>query len=384
MYIPHLSLSRPQLYHHRNITKLSHPSLSLFAIIISSHWVQHTPSTAYTEYSIHRVQHTPSTAYTEYSIHQVQHTPSTAYTEYSIHRVQHTPEIVCRPSILMISSWPLNVASACGVPPYRSTATSQFSIRPSKVKSPHHIPTFPSSLTDEWSPSTWRASLQPPPDQPAPSTPPISHDHSLLHVHLETCSITTLECISEFSWSRSPIASPNSLDHSLKVHLWVHSTSAPKCFSKLARSRPQSACPNSLDHSLQLHVQTRLITASKCISNLAQSWPPSASPHSLDHCLPVHLQTQSITAFKCLSVFTAFRPHSASLNSIKYSLDHGLPVHLWVHSISICNCISRLARSLTRSIFVSSLNRYFQSHLELLPSTACSLSRYTVCRWVAI
>jgi len=57
----------------------------------SIHRVQHTPSTAYTEYSIHRVQHTPSTAYTEYSIHRVQHTPSTAYTEYSIHRVQHTP-----------------------------------------------------------------------------------------------------------------------------------------------------------------------------------------------------------------------------------------------------------------------------------------------------
>jgi len=35
-----------------------------------------TPST-----SIHQVQHTPSTAYTEYSVHQVEHTPSTAYTE---------------------------------------------------------------------------------------------------------------------------------------------------------------------------------------------------------------------------------------------------------------------------------------------------------------
>jgi len=42
--------------------------------------VQHTPSTAYTNYNIHRVQHTPSTAYTQYSIHPVQHTLSTAYT----------------------------------------------------------------------------------------------------------------------------------------------------------------------------------------------------------------------------------------------------------------------------------------------------------------
>jgi len=84
----------------------------------SIHRVQHTPSTAYTEYSIHRVQHTPSTAYTEYSIHRVQHTPSTAYTEYSIHWVQRPPMIVCPPFILMITCWPLNVASASSMPPY--------------------------------------------------------------------------------------------------------------------------------------------------------------------------------------------------------------------------------------------------------------------------
>jgi hypothetical protein len=34
-------------------------------MIMSWHRVTHTPSTAYTEYSIHREQHTPSTAYTE-------------------------------------------------------------------------------------------------------------------------------------------------------------------------------------------------------------------------------------------------------------------------------------------------------------------------------
>ena len=117
-FIPHLSLSCPPLYHHRRNTKLSNPTLSLHAIIMSWHLVQHTPSTAYTEYSIHRVQHTPSTAYTQSSIHPVQHTPSTAYTEYSIHRVQHTqstaytkysihrvqdsPKIVCHPFIFTI------------------------------------------------------------------------------------------------------------------------------------------------------------------------------------------------------------------------------------------------------------------------------------------
>jgi len=69
---------------------------------------------------------------------------SCVHTEYSIHQVQHTPKIVCHPFILTISSWSLNVASASDVPPYQSTATSQFSIRASKVKSRRHIPTVPS------------------------------------------------------------------------------------------------------------------------------------------------------------------------------------------------------------------------------------------------
>jgi len=65
-------------------TKLSHPSWSLNAMIMSCQPVQHMPSAAFTKYSIHQVQHSPSTAFTKYSIHQVQHSPSTAFTEYSI------------------------------------------------------------------------------------------------------------------------------------------------------------------------------------------------------------------------------------------------------------------------------------------------------------
>jgi len=61
---PSLSFSFTTLPSMQN-TKLSHPSLSLHAMIMSLHRVQRTPSTAYTEYSIHRVQHTPSTPYTE-------------------------------------------------------------------------------------------------------------------------------------------------------------------------------------------------------------------------------------------------------------------------------------------------------------------------------
>jgi len=68
---PSLSFSFTTLPSSQN-TKLSHPSLSLHAMIMS--------------------------------LHRVQHTPSTAYTEYSIHRVQHPPKIVCLPFIPMISS----------------------------------------------------------------------------------------------------------------------------------------------------------------------------------------------------------------------------------------------------------------------------------------
>jgi len=47
----------------------------------------------------HCVQHTPSTAYTQYCIHPVQHIPSTAYTECNIHGEQHLPKIFYLPLI---------------------------------------------------------------------------------------------------------------------------------------------------------------------------------------------------------------------------------------------------------------------------------------------
>jgi len=102
--------------------------------------VQYTPSTAYTKYSIPQVQHTPSTAYTKYNIHQVQHTPSTTYTKHSIHWLQHTPKIAYLPFNLMITSWPLIVASACGVPHYKTDRHQSALHESTKVKSPHHIP----------------------------------------------------------------------------------------------------------------------------------------------------------------------------------------------------------------------------------------------------
>jgi len=109
--------------------KLSHPSLSLHTMIMSWHWVQ-----PFTEY-----KHIPST-----TIHRVQ-----AYTKYSILWVQHPPKIVCLPFIVMIMSWPLNVASASSVPPYMINLHQPALHESSRVKSPCHIPTVASQLADE-------------------------------------------------------------------------------------------------------------------------------------------------------------------------------------------------------------------------------------------
>jgi len=82
------SLSCPQLHHHYNNTKSSHPALSLHIMINSSHLVQHTLSTAYTEYSIHWV---PSTASTQ-----------DCFSSLHYHRYELTPEcsLTFRPASL--------------------------------------------------------------------------------------------------------------------------------------------------------------------------------------------------------------------------------------------------------------------------------------------
>jgi hypothetical protein len=175
-----------------------------------------------------------------------------AYTEYSIHRVQHPPKIVCLHFIFTIMSWPLNIAVASDVLPYRSTATRQFSVKASKEKSPHHIPMVLCKLSDEYNISTRRASHRPPPDQSPPSTPPISLDHRLPPVHLQTLSITALPCISNITRSWHLSASPNSHDYGLVVFLRIHSILVPNCIAKLAQSRPSSASLCSLDLSLQV------------------------------------------------------------------------------------------------------------------------------------
>jgi len=147
-------------------------------------------------------------------------------TECSIHQVQHTPKIVCRPFIFTIWSWPLNVASSSGVPTSQSTATSQFSIRASKVKSACRIPTVASELTDELSPG-------------APSI-------DRLQVLVQSRSITACKWISKYTRLLPPSASPKSLDQGLGVYLWVHSIvifrRTSNCSQALPTASPDIAC----------------------------------------------------------------------------------------------------------------------------------------------
>jgi len=200
-------------------------------------------------------------------------------TECSIHRVQHTSKIVCRPFMLTILRWGLNVGSASDVPPYRSTATSQFSISAFKGKV-----TLPHSDTCEL--TNWWIESQRAVNRSPPSTRPISLDHGL-QVYLQTYSTTASKCISRLARLR-PASWHN---HGLQVHI-----------SKLARLRPPSVSPNSVDYGMH-----------KCISKLTWSRSRSASLSSLDQGLQVYLQIHSITASKCISKVARSWPRSMSL-----------------------------------------------------------------------
>jgi len=91
------------------------------------------------------------------------------------------------------------------------------------VKSLRHIPMVSSELTNELSLGTWRASHLLPRDRPQPSTPPNSLDHSLLPVHLQTCSITAFQCISILALARHPTASASGLKSGRKFHFQTRS-----------------------------------------------------------------------------------------------------------------------------------------------------------------
>ena len=157
-------------------------------------------------------------------------------TEYSIHQVQHHPKM---DSLLLPASFPSLGGCCCT-----------------------QLSTFPQFQVNQWIELqlAWRL----PPNCLVPSTPPILLDHSL-QVHRQTRSITTLQLMSEFTQSQSPVASPTSLNHILKVHAQTCPITVSERISKLTLTWPPSASLSSLDLGLLVHLSTRLITASKYI-----------------------------------------------------------------------------------------------------------------------
>jgi len=236
-------------------TKLSHCSLSLHAMIKTEHRVQHTPSTAYTEYSIHRVQQTMSTAYTAYCV---------------------------IPRSTVSCSQPVSHLLADHVCTQFSTFPQLWVNQWIESQLPLRLP--PELPSPDWPPPDW-----PPLDWPPPSTPPISLDHGL-QVHLRTRSIAASKSISKLARLLPPSASLNLLDYGLQVHHPIRSITVSKWISNLAWIWP----PCSHHHCLQVHLQICSIRASKCISKLVRLRPPG----SHDQGLQVHPQTRSLTASK--------------------------------------------------------------------------------------
>jgi len=115
---------------------------------------------------------------------------------------------------------------------------------------------------NKWIESQLSSSLprnQLPLDQPSPSTPPVSLYYNL-KLHLQTGSITPLECITMFTWWWPQSASPTLLNYSLQVHLWVHLIMASKSISQLASSHPSRVSLSSLHHHFQVHLQSHSST----------------------------------------------------------------------------------------------------------------------------
>ena len=229
----------------------------------------------------------------EYSRHQVQHTPSTAYTKYSIHRVLHHPMIDClllpaspisRQTVLYstlyiptITSFPMNRVTACrrtSLLIYRLQINHlQILLQSRLIMASKCIANVTWSLPTSASPNSLDQDLQ---------------------VHLWVTQ------------SRPPSASPTWLNHGLPVHLLTRSITTCMCISELHNL------------GLQVHFQTRLITGSKCISQFNLISASKCISELLDLGLQMHLQTHSITAAKFISWVTRFRPPNASPNRLNH------------------------------------------------------------------
>jgi len=180
LHPPSLSFSSTTQPSSQN-TKLSHSSLSLHAIIMYWHRVQHTPSTASTQDCMS-------------SLHS--------------HDYELTPEC-------SFSFWRTSLHDSHGC-----ELTNWWIESHDPVRRPSTASKYSSNL--------------------ARSRPP-SVSPNWLDYALQVCTSMASKFISKLAQSRPPSASLSSLDLRLQVHLWVHSISVSKCISEFTRSTSPSA-----------------------------------------------------------------------------------------------------------------------------------------------
>jgi len=141
----------------------SYPWFLISALILLSVSIFITQSLFVVYYSTIIAEHKAKISISISPFHDHELTQSTACTKYSIQQVQHTHRIFCHPIILIIMSWPYNVASALRVPPRKINCHQPVLDEFSKAQSFHHIPLGASWRTDQESSLTKCTSHGPPP-----------------------------------------------------------------------------------------------------------------------------------------------------------------------------------------------------------------------------
>jgi len=250
----------------------------------------------------------------------------------------------------MLMSWPQNVPSASGVPPY--TITHHQTRSPLELKGTLILPqTHGCEIANRWIESHHPARR--------PST---TYKYSSKLARLRP---------PRFAWSWPPGVSRNPLNYGHQSF----SIMASGCISKLPRLWPPN-CSIAASKFVQswpssTYLQTGSNTASKWILKLAWSLPPSASLNLLKHSLKVYLQIRTIPGSKVRMIMAAnfiytltqSRSHSASLSS----LQHGLQVYLQLCSIIASNlCISQ-TRSITASECIAEFTQWSFSGAPPIP-----------------
>jgi len=234
--------------------KLSHPSLSLYVMIMSWHGVQHTLSTASTHDCLS-------------SIHS--------------HDYELTPE-------WSFSFWHASLHD-----------------RPPSANSPWvHKGKLTLSHSHGCGLTNWWVESQHPARHPSTASKYLCKLAQLLPPRSHDCGLQIRSIMASMfarSWPPSPYLQSRSITAFMFARSWppcayLHTRliTASKCISKLARLPP----PCSHNHGLQVHLQTRSITISECISKFTRSLAPSVSPKTLDHGLGVYLWGHSIVIIR--------------------------------------------------------------------------------------